>query len=201
MCIRDSFNDLPASALVNEALPKINFQNDLACNVSTQASLVGVNISTYVTPVGALAGLLWFNVIQREVNRLRRTRGAELVIEVPDRGDLVRFGTFTFAAVGLALGAVIYGLNGALAYVITGLDTPIVMYDTPARAILAMIGVGVAVASIVMFRRELRRRQVVLSHFRDAFVVFNRLSLLALKHKIAYAVLSVMLFLLSLIHI
>ncbi|MBK9296110.1 MAG: hypothetical protein IPN02_04410 [Candidatus Microthrix sp.] len=188
------FNDLPASALVNEALPKINFQNDLARNVSKQASLVGVNISTYVTPVGALAGLLWFNVIQREVNRLRRTRGAELVIEVPDRGDLVRFGTFTFAAVGLALGAVIYGLNGALAYVITGLDTPIVMYDTPARAILAMIGVGVAVASIVMFRRELRRRQVVLSHFRDAFVVFNRLSLLALKHKIAYAVLSVMLF-------
>lgn len=62
------FNDLPASALVAETLPKLDL-TATAETVITQASLVDLNIGTYVTPVGALACLIWFNLIRKQVKR------------------------------------------------------------------------------------------------------------------------------------
>lgn len=95
-------NDLPASALVAETLLKLHL-TATAETVITQASLVGLNIGTYVTPVGALAGLIWFNMIINQVKR-EKQEDKEKNIEFPGRTDLVKYGLLHFIFTGLIIG-------------------------------------------------------------------------------------------------
>lgn len=99
------FNDLPASALVAETLPKLQL-TATAQTVLTQASLVGLNIGTYVTPIGALAGLIWFNMIRKQLKKEKKQR-PEHSIEVPKRTDLVKYGLLHFLFTGLTTGLVL----------------------------------------------------------------------------------------------
>ena len=81
--IVNTLNDLPSAALIGQSLQQIlvenqtagtadvahrytatlGLQDEAATTVRTtilQAVLVGLNIGCYVTPVGALAGIIWF---------------------------------------------------------------------------------------------------------------------------------------------
>jgi arsenical pump membrane protein len=99
------FNDLPAAALVANVLSRLEFASSVTRTVLVQASLVGLNIGTYVTQVGALAGLIWFNQL-----RLQRARQREYFPELadeisfPTRSDLLRYGFTHFVFTGLSVG-------------------------------------------------------------------------------------------------
>ena len=90
------FNDLPASALIAETLPKLQLTGQVE-SIITQASLVGLNIGTYVTPVGALAGLIWFDMIRKQVKREAKNNPEHAEkIRTPKRSDLVKYGLMHF---------------------------------------------------------------------------------------------------------
>lgn len=100
------FNDLPASALVAELLSAMTFDTFLTKFILIQGSLVGLNIGTYVTQVGALAGLIWFN--QLRIQRSKRESSFPELAEAmsfPTRRDLLRFGIVHFLFTGLSAAA------------------------------------------------------------------------------------------------
>ena len=78
------FNDLPAAALLSEQLP----ENRLLL----QAILASLNIGCYVTPTGALAGIIWFHRLRQETR-----------IRTPNRAELTVCGAATFLVTGAAL--------------------------------------------------------------------------------------------------
>ena len=99
------FNDLPAAALVATILPRLEMTSVVTEMILVQASLVGLNIGTYVTQVGALAGLIWFN--QLRIHRLeQRSQFPNLYEEMkfPKRRDLLRYGFMHFLFTGLSVG-------------------------------------------------------------------------------------------------
>ncbi|MFB6241366.1 MAG: SLC13 family permease [Candidatus Nanosalina sp.] len=102
------FNDLPASALVAQILPKLELAPATE-TVLTQASLVGLNIGTYVTEIGALAGLIWF-----EEMRLQRDEEESSFPDLagkmsfPGRLDLIRFGVMHFVLTGLVVSVFLF---------------------------------------------------------------------------------------------
>lgn len=99
------FNDLPAAALIANVLSRLEFSSFVSRILLVQSSLVGLNIGTYVTQVGALAGLIWFNQL-----RIQRTKQRDYFPELagemsfPSRGDLVRYGILHFVFTGLSVG-------------------------------------------------------------------------------------------------
>ncbi|MBI5123666.1 hypothetical protein HZA75_07445 [Candidatus Roizmanbacteria bacterium] len=98
------FNDLPASALLSELYPKLE-ADYVTKTIFLQAVLIGVNIGCYVTPVGALAGIIWFNTLRvhrNKLGQLYKEQATQLIL--PTRGDLVRFGVVNFLFVGLLSG-------------------------------------------------------------------------------------------------
>ncbi len=99
------FNDLPAAALVATVLTQLEFTSTVSRTILVQASLVGLNIGTYVTQVGALAGLIWFNQLRIQ-RREQRETFPDLVEEMsfPKRSDLVRYGLAHFVFTGLSVG-------------------------------------------------------------------------------------------------
>ena len=97
------FNDLPAAALVANMLSRVEVHSIVTEIILVQASLIGLNIGTYMTPVGALAGLIWFN--QLRIHREeQRNHFPELVEEMdfPTRSDLIRYGVMHFVFTGLS---------------------------------------------------------------------------------------------------
>ena len=95
------FLDLPSAAIIGQILPKLEL-GFIAEKILTQASLVGLNIGTYVTSIGALAGLIWFEEIRVQRNKEEEKIpdfDAEMVF--PDRVDLLRYGTTHFIFTGL----------------------------------------------------------------------------------------------------
>lgn len=94
------FNDLPSSALVAEILPKLELTRSMEV-VLTQASLVGLNIGTYLTEIGALAGLIWFDEMRIQRGKEEKTfpeLGKDM--EFPRRVDLIRYGVLHFLFAG-----------------------------------------------------------------------------------------------------
>ncbi|MFB6174563.1 MAG: SLC13 family permease [Candidatus Nanohalobium sp.] len=96
----NTFNDLPASALIAQTIPKLEMAESVRI-ITLQSTLTGLNVGTYLTPVGALAGLIWFNEMRKE-NRKR-----EREVEIPKRTDLIKYGAFNFTAVTLLTGTVL----------------------------------------------------------------------------------------------
>lgn len=183
------FNDLPAAALLAETLPVLSFDTDLDRAAATIGVMAGLNIGTYLTPTGALAGLIWFRVMRREADRSAKELGAVGTrgrVQTPSRGDLLRFGGIVFVSVTIVLGLIVYGLVALVAYLVSDVDSAPLFGNEAWGFPTAALGLTLAGASVVLFRRELRRRNVVIAHLRDAFVFLNRFSAWALRHPIAY---------------
>ena len=82
------FNDLPAAALLSEALPERT--------ILLQAMLASLNIACYVTPTGALAGIIWFHLLRQEKE-----------IRTPDRAGLTLWGATAFLTTGAGLSLIL----------------------------------------------------------------------------------------------
>ena len=95
------FLDLPSAAIIGQILPKLELAS-ITDTVLTQASLVGLNIGTYVTSIGALAGLIWFEEMRMQrITEEGRDRASGDQMVFPDRIDLLRYGTLHFIFTGL----------------------------------------------------------------------------------------------------
>ncbi len=113
------FLDLPSAAIIGQILPKLEL-GFMAEKILTQASLIGLNIGTYVTSIGALAGLIWFEEIrvQRSTEE-ERVPGLDGEMVFPDRVDLLRYGTLHFFFTGL-IATVFLLIEAGLIKLLTG---------------------------------------------------------------------------------
>ncbi|MBY6287251.1 hypothetical protein GLT90_01460 [Nanohaloarchaea archaeon H12] len=95
------FLDLPSAAIISQVISKLEI-GFVAEKILTQASLIGLNIGTYVTSIGALAGLIWFDEIraQRELEE-GDSPGLDTEMIFPNRVDLLRYGVLHFLFTGV----------------------------------------------------------------------------------------------------
>ncbi len=194
-------NDLPASALWSEILSQVQFDSQVSSVLATMGVLVGVNIGTYVTPIGALAGIIWLRLIRQE---LRRRRPAS-IDSAPTAMDLFRTALPVFLVVSIvtALVNLLVAMILFLALQPTGINKA---YPDPSlgsldASLFGYVAVGlVAVAvCVVLFRRAVARREVVFTHISEAFLVIQSIQRWAREHRFVYsgAVVSLVMVLLA----
>ena len=85
-------NDLPASALLGGLLAGAPSVSGPGGTVMVQSVVVSLNLGCYLTPVGALAGLMWFHILRRD--------GARYGLLVPRPLDLLWYGGLHFLVCG-----------------------------------------------------------------------------------------------------
>jgi arsenical pump membrane protein len=81
-------NDLPAAAIIAETLPHLPTTK----TTLTQSTLIGLNTGTYLTQIGALAGIIWFSQLHTHT-----TPNTQL----PTRTDLLKYGLIHFTTTTL----------------------------------------------------------------------------------------------------
>jgi Na+/H+ antiporter NhaD/arsenite permease-like protein len=171
----NTMNDLPAAALSGRVLERAELGSSFDRALVTQGALSGLNIATYVTPVGALAGIIWFEMLRQERDRRRDARPGDIVPEageaggrepadgafevvIPRRRDLVVYGTATFLAVTLVLGAGNYAAVSLADLAAGWVGDPAsgIGLGTPPAQIPLTVGCLVVVGAVVVaFRRAL----------------------------------------------
>lgn len=93
----NTVNDLPAAAIIGEGLTRLDDNGDMARTIFVQSTLASLNIACYITPIGALAGIIWFHIMAQD------TAGAG--VRTPTRIGMLTYGVchFVLTAVVLAL--------------------------------------------------------------------------------------------------
>ena len=99
----NTVNDLPASAIVGEGLRSLGEGGSVLHTISLQSILVSLNIACYLTPIGALAGIIWFHIMRTE------TSGTGM--EVPTRFGMTAYGLLHFLATASTLAVLIPSMN------------------------------------------------------------------------------------------
>ena len=89
-------NDLPAAAIAGKMAVEASVLTDLDWKIFMQSMLVALNIGCYVTPVGALAGIIWFHI-------LRDSGG----VKTPTRLGMITYGLLHFLLVTVILSILI----------------------------------------------------------------------------------------------
>ena len=98
------FNDLPASALISEILSFYSFENDgFHESLVLQGLLIGLNIGCYLSPVGALAGLIWFSQMNKTLNEEKKNN-SKISMRLPRFMDMMVYGFIVFTISLLVLG-------------------------------------------------------------------------------------------------
>ena len=99
----NTVNDLPASAIIGEAVGSYPGAHSLRYTVFLQSSLAALNIACYITPIGALAGIIWFHIMRRDAG--------DADIRTPTRTGMVVYGSLHFVLSTLILSVFIPGMN------------------------------------------------------------------------------------------
>jgi arsenical pump membrane protein len=209
----NTMNDLPASALSGDVLANAEdgFETPFDRMLVAQGLLVGLNIATYVTPVGALAGIIWFDILRKDRERRRKDAAVTaavpgragaararppLDIVMPERRDLVIYGAATFLAMTALLGATNFGFVALTDWLAGPPSGRSEFGQAPAHLAWTLAGLALMVAVLVQFRRVLRANGVALTHLGDLLLVLTRVRLLAAKHRVVTAlVISLLVFL------
>lgn len=207
----NTINDLPASAFLTDLFQHIEAAGGMHVYmriILIESLLIGLNIGCYVTPIGALAGLLFFNIIGREERRRRRTHETAVkagknpppleTVAMPDRCDLVRFGTLNFVVVAVILGFLMPFFVEMIDMLINSPDhstkTPLIglisIYNY-----LPYIGTGLVLLILMKTRYVLQKGNVFLSHMREVFAVMTRVTIWSMTNRNMYLGIQIMLFL------
>lgn len=99
----NTVNDLPASAIMGEMVKSFSGNESLAHTIFMQSTLVSLNIACYITPIGALAGIIWFHIMQQE------TAGND--VHTPTRVGMVIYGASHFVLTAVFLAILIPAVN------------------------------------------------------------------------------------------
>ena len=119
----NTMNDLPAAAFVSETLKAASAEQALdpqGRNTMIQAVLVGLNIGCYVTPIGALAGIMWFALLRNLKARhslpssVYSTSAQRLVL--PKALELVFYGLIHFVITACLCAFILHALSGIPIY-------------------------------------------------------------------------------------
>jgi len=199
----NTMNDLPAAALAGEVVAGVEedgrrdadggFETPFDRILVAQGVQVGLNIGTYVTPVGALAGIIWFDILRKE----RRRRDAAAVaarrrplhVAIPERRDLVVYGSAMFLVVGFVVGATNFGFVSLADWLAGPRSGHTGFGEAPAHTAASAVCLGVALLTVVAFFRVLRRHGVALTHLGDLLFLMTRVRLRAARHRVVTAVL------------
>ena len=111
----NTINDLPASALIGDMVATLEVTG-WRRSMILQAILVGLNAGCYLSPVGALAGLMWFHMLKRD--------GARYGLVVPRPVDLLWFGGLHFLVAAVMLCALLPGAHVLWSLMTTGVPPP-----------------------------------------------------------------------------
>ena len=135
----NGLNDLPASALLGHVLADQTALSGWRETLLLQSVLVGLNVGCYLTPVGALAGLMWFHMLRRD--------GMRFGMIVPRLRDLAWFGGLHFFVTAAMLCGLLPAVHTLTALWLTGqppLDlTPVAVrgaLSVGAVTLVALIG-------------------------------------------------------------
>lgn len=189
----NTMNDLPAAALSGTVLERAEFATPFDQTLVVQGTAVGLNIATCVTPVGALAGIIWFDQLRRE--RLRRkalaATGRRVTIEVatPGRRDLVVYGSLMFLVTTFLLGATNYAFVSSADALLGPPDGGSEFGTASTHMFWTVACIAVTVAVFFAFRRVLRAAGVALAHLGDVLVVVTQVRLWASRHRLTAAML------------
>lgn len=151
-------NDLPAAALVGEVAARSSALDSISYNVFMQSILAALNIACYITPIGALAGIIWFHIMRDEGGQ----------IETPTRPGLCLYGVSHFMLVSVSLSILIPFFNLAVRIMSPGEPGGIndgVALGSENRWIL-WIGLVTLMAVFVAFLRILKSEKIVLGDLR-----------------------------------
>lgn len=96
----NSINDLPSAATVSPILAQAGNQ------LITQSAISALNIGCYLTPIGALAGIIFFHMAKEDT--------LQHLEQAPGPMTLMKLGTVHFTAATLATCAIIPGYNTAV---------------------------------------------------------------------------------------
>lgn len=195
----NTINDLPASALFADILQHIDGGsaplNEYLRLVVEQAILVGLNIGCYLTPIGALAGIMWFNIIHREEKRQQAEQMAPGVAApaprmlTPSRGDLVGYGLLHFVFIAFFLGYLLPFFVHILDLLISspGHANETALPDlVSGRQYLPYIGIALLMIAMLTTRNVLRRSGVFLGHVREIFSFMTRITIWTMKNRLLY---------------
>jgi arsenical pump membrane protein len=206
----NTINDLPASAFLTDLFQHIDAAGGMHIYmriILMQSVLVGLNIGCYVTPIGALAGLLFFNIIGRE-ERNRRLAHEKSVkagenpppleaVAMPDRCDLVRFGVMNFVFVAVILGILMPFFAEIIDMLI---NSPEHSTKSPLIGVISLysslpyLGGALALFTLLRFRYVLEKGNVLLGHMREVFAVMTRVTIWSMKNRGLYLGALIMLF-------
>ena len=100
----NSINDLPSAATISVLLKHANDP------LTVQAALSALNIGCYLTPIGALAGIMFFHIIRQHTE----DDPSNSRTGIPTPLDLVRWGGIHFAAVTLITSALMPAYHTAV---------------------------------------------------------------------------------------
>jgi arsenical pump membrane protein len=92
----NTLNDLPSAAIIAEILQRIHSTQTTSQLAFMQSILIGLNLGTCLTPVGALAGMIWLNIIRTEQKRYHLKN-----MIIPTRIDLVCYSLIQFIPVAV----------------------------------------------------------------------------------------------------
>ena len=128
----NTINDLPAAALVGHLLA----QSDSP--LVTQSALASLNVSCYLLPTGAHAGIIFFHLMRQQELRHGTI--------VPRPLNLLWYGGIHFIAVSAALCAVMPGYHEALSVLTDGQSLEFIAQPGALSSLSLSVGVSTAVA-------------------------------------------------------
>lgn len=186
--VTNLINDLPSSALLGGILEQVSFSSPFTKALLTQTALIGVNIGTYVTPVGALAGIIWFDRLRQDNKRAEAESGGAAAMVVPLRSDLIAYGLGVFVVLATVLGITSYTTISVADWLLGPTSGPSVLPGSLPRLLGTLAGIAMIVFIAAILRRQMRRNGVLLVHMVDVFVITNRVRFWIGRNRLGWAV-------------
>ena len=184
-------NDLPAASLSGEIVEygdKSNqqlFSSDFDQVSFVQNSILGLNLGTFITPFGALAGLIWFSTLRKNRAQLVK-RYPDRDIDLPRPKDLFRYGSLIAFPAIVILGIANYGIVSLAHLMLLPFDLSTVGSEITFSMIAGLVTV---VAIFMTFRRQLAKSDVTLVYIAQLLSVFNRVRWFAERHRLTFVAL------------
>ena len=154
----NTVNDLPASAIIGAGIQLLPDGSPLERTIFLQSTLAALNIACYITPIGALAGIIWFHIMSRET--------AGTGIRTPSRLGMLIYGSVHFAFTAAALAVLIPATNIVFHWMVGRGDESFRDVSSAEVTITVVAGVVILVGVGLFATNILKRHRVFVGDMR-----------------------------------